>query len=101
MPLGTEPLTSLLIRETVIAARAAGKLSEALWQISRVLRVHLQPELERAMTTVNKGRSGAESDGAAGLPVFADPLQADLFEGLDVKVREHDPKDPKSTAPVK
>ena len=100
-PHGIEPLTSLLIRETTIAAAAAGKLSRALWQISRVLREHLQPDVECAKTAVNKGRSGAESDGAAGLPVFSDPFQADLFEGVDVKPREHDPRDPKNTAPVK
>jgi len=55
-----EPLTSLLIRECAIAAQAAGKLSGALWQISRVLREHLQPDVEYDRMTINKGRSGAE-----------------------------------------
>ncbi len=54
-----EPLTSLLICEVTIAASAAGKLSGALWQMGRVLRKHLQPDVEDVMTSVNKGRSGA------------------------------------------
>ena len=57
-----EPLTSLLIRETSIAAGAAGKLSRALWEISRVLRSHLQPGVEYDKMAINKGRSGAETD---------------------------------------
>jgi len=55
-----EPLTSLLIRETTIAAGAAGKLSRALWEISRVLRQHLQPDVNYDKMAINKGRSGAE-----------------------------------------
>ena len=78
----SEPLTSLLIRECTIAAAAAGKLSGALWQISRVLRRHLQPDVEYAKMAINKERSGAESDGAGSLP-DADPFQANLFEGRD------------------
>ncbi len=68
-----EPLTSLLIRETTIAAGAAGKLSRALWEISRVLRLHLQPDVENATRAINKGRSGAEE---AETPVDARSLPA-------------------------
>jgi hypothetical protein len=56
-----EPFTSLLIRETSIAAGAAGKLSRALWEISRVLRRHLQPDVECAKDGYQQGESGAES----------------------------------------
>ncbi len=92
-----EPLTSLLIRETSIAARAAAKLSDALWRISRVLREHLQPELNNARMAINKGKSGAESDEAASQ---ADPFPADLFTGVDVKFTPRDPEDPKTEAPI-
>ncbi len=97
MARGAEPFTSLLIRETTIAASAAGKLSGALWQISRVLREHLQPDVNNARMAINKGQSGAESDGAASQ---LDPFQADLFEGSDVKYTPRDPKDPKTEAPT-
>ncbi len=93
-----EPLTSLLIRETSIAASAAGKLSRALWQISRVLREHLQPDVDYDKMAINKGRSGAESDEAASL---LDPFQADLFEGSNVKFVPRDPTDPKNRMPLK
>ncbi len=72
-----EPLTSLLIRETTIAAAAAGKLSGALWQISRVLRRHLQPDVECAKDGSQQGLSGAESGRASGetlpLPSLEEP----------------------------
>ena len=57
----SEPLTSLLIRETSIAASAAGKLSGALWQISRVLREHLQPDVDCDKMAINKGGLGQET----------------------------------------
>ncbi len=56
-----EPLTSLLIRETSIAASAAGKLSRALWEISRVLRKHLQPDVENAIELSTRERLGQEN----------------------------------------
>ncbi len=82
-----EPLTSLLIREAVIAASAAGKLSRALWQVARVLREHLQPEINNARLATNKGESGDEELlEAASLPGQArpdDPFQADLWRSHD------------------
>ena len=60
VPRVPEPLTSLLIRETAIAAGAAGKLSRALWEISRVLRKHLQPDVECVKMAINEGGLGAE-----------------------------------------
>ena len=80
-----EPITSLLIRETSIAAAASGKLSRALWEISRVLRLHLQPDVKYDKMAINKGRSGAERSEAGPLTAPADPFQADLFEGSDVR----------------
>ncbi len=77
----SEPLTSLLVRETAIAAAASGKLSRALWQISRVLKEHLQPDVECAKMAINKERSGAESEDVAG--PLTDPFQADLFTSHD------------------
>ena len=77
MPPVTEPLTSLLIRECAIAASAAGKLSGALWQISRVLREHLQPDVKYDKMALNKGRSGTETapstEGAPFLPGLQEP----------------------------
>ncbi len=61
-----EPITSLLIRETSIAASAAGKLSRALWEVSRALRNHLQPDVKSATMALNKGESGAKSETEAG-----------------------------------
>ncbi len=61
-----EPLTSLLIRETSIAAAAAGKLSGALWQISRVLREHLQPDVECAKDGYQQGEVGDRKRSASG-----------------------------------
>ncbi len=76
MPLEVEPLTSLLIRECVIAASAAGKLSGALWQISRVLRKHLQPDVECAKDGYQQGKSGAEAGGHSGTPAVVDSVSA-------------------------
>ncbi len=70
----SEPITSLLIRETTIAASAAGKLSRALWQISRVLREHLQPEVDCDKMAINKGKSGAEAGGRSGPPAMVDSV---------------------------
>ncbi len=82
MPLEIEPLTSLLRRECAIAAAGAGKLSGALWEMNRVLRQHLQPQLDYAKTTVNKGRSGAESERVQGeLPLLPSPPSADFGSG--------------------
>ena len=81
----TEPITSLLIRETSIAASAAGKLSGALWQISRVLREHLQPDVKCDKMAINKGRSGAET--------ARSPELAPLLPGLqepEILSREYD-----------
>ena len=70
-----EPLTSLLIRETAIAAGAAGKLSRALWEISRVLRQHLQPGVGCDKMAINKGRSGTETaDSPEDAPSLTEPL---------------------------
>ena len=93
MPLVTEPLTSLLQRELTILAKQFGSLSGTCWEISRLL---LRAREEYGMMAINKGKSGAESDVAASQ---ADPFQADLFEGVDVKSRSIDPADPKNTAP--
>jgi hypothetical protein len=72
--MSSEPLTSLLIREVTIAAAAAGKLSGALWQMGRVLRTHLQPDVECDKMAINKGRSGTEKaeaqTEAPSLPLF-------------------------------
>ncbi len=76
MPLATEPITSLLIRETTIAASAAGKLSGALWQISRVLRKHLQPDVDCAIDGYQQGKSGAEAGGRSGTPAVVDSVSA-------------------------
>ena len=75
-------MTSLLIRETTIAAGAAGKLSRALDEVARVLRQHLRDLGGYDKMASNKGRSGAEQSEAASL---TDPFQADLFEGRDVE----------------
>ena len=91
-----EPLTSFLIRETTIAAKAAGKLSEALWQIASVLRKHLQPEIASARMAPTRGRSGAERSGAGPQPVLSDPFQADLFQGDLVREQPVDLDDPKN-----
>ncbi len=72
-----EPLTSLLIRELTIAAGAAGKLARCLDEMARVLRLHLQPDVESATRAINTGKSGAEesrSSGPAPLLPFPDPL---------------------------
>ncbi len=90
MPPETEPITSLLIRETTIAAAAAGKLSRALWQISRVLRKHLQPDVDCAKDGYQQGKSGAEAGGRSGTPAVVDsvskpddPFQKDLWTSHD------------------
>ncbi len=83
MALETEPLTSLLIRETTIAAQAAGKLSGALWQISRVLRKHLQPEMDYDKMTINKGKSGEAKRTL--------PTQSSLFPSVDPRSDEEMP----------
>jgi hypothetical protein len=57
-----ETLTSLLLREVTIAASGAGKLSRALWEVSRVLREHLRVDAKYDKMAINKGRSGAETD---------------------------------------
>jgi hypothetical protein len=80
-----EPITSLLIREVSIAASASGKLSRSLWEISRVLRQHLQPDVKCGKMALTRERSGAEQSEAGPLTALADPFQADLFEGSDVR----------------
>ncbi len=73
----TEPLTSLLRRECAIAAAGAGKLSRALWEMNRVLQVHLQPDVDCAKTSVNeegRERKTAETPVDAPLLPFPDPL---------------------------
>ena len=77
-----EPITSLLIRETTIAASAAGKLSGALWQISRVLREHLPSLLEYAKTSDQQGeREGSTVQ--ATLPGLNDPFRVPLEGDYD------------------
>jgi len=83
-----EPLTSLLIREFVISAAAAGKLSRSLDQVARVLRKHLQPEVDWATMALNKGESGTEKERAQSeLPFLPgpseDPFGPDLQKDAD------------------
>ncbi len=72
-----EPLTSLLRRELVILAKKYGDISSAHWELARVLREHLQPELKNAKMAPNKGQLGAEisepSGGAPLLPGLVEP----------------------------
>ncbi len=61
MPHGTDRITSLLVRELVIISRDFGRLSGGCWELSRVLLRNLS---NYDTLSVNKGESGAESDGA-------------------------------------
>ena len=80
-----EPLTSLLRRELAIAASGAGKLSRALWEMNRVLRQHLQPDVECDKMAINKGRSGAETS----IPSGDAPLLPGLVEPESIR-RDYD-----------
>ena len=96
MQRATEPLTSLLQRELTILSKNFGQLGGTCYALSRLL---LRAREEYGMMAINKGKSGAESDGADPLP--EDPFSGDLFEGVDMKFTRPDPEDPKNTAPGK
>ncbi len=73
----SEPITSLLIRETTILARDFGRAARGFSEIARALRVHLQPDVKNATRAINTERSGAEAaehQSEAPLLPFADPL---------------------------
>ncbi len=62
-----EPLTSLIQRELTILSKNFGLLGRTSWELSRLL---LRARDEYDMTSVNKGRSGAEfpKNAASSLP---------------------------------
>ena len=79
-----EPLTSLIQRELAILSKNFGGLQRTCWELSRLL---LRAREEYDMTSVNKGKSGAKSDGAGPLPESGSApdeprwLQGELYEG--------------------
>ena len=83
MQRATEPFTSLLQRELTILSKNFGQASRTIYELSRVL---LRAREEHAMTSVNKGESGAESGDADPLPESASGPslpQPALWEGFD------------------
>ena len=74
MSAGPEPLTSLLRRELAIAASGAGKLSRALWEMNRVLRDALQPDVKDDKMALNEEESGTETRNPSGVTPFLPSL---------------------------
>ena len=74
-----EPLTSILLREVTILAKKFGDSSRCCWEIRRAL---LQHRGECDKMAINKGESGAESDGAASLPGSASDEPSWLQEDM-------------------
>ena len=59
--MSAEPFTSLLLRELTILARDFGRVSRGFDEMARALRT-LRANGEYDKMTINKGRSGAETD---------------------------------------
>ena len=57
-----EPLTSLLIRELRISARKFGQIARSMDEMARALRLHLQPDVEKAMMPSTRERLDQETD---------------------------------------
>ncbi len=67
-PLVLEPVTSLLQRELTILSKNFGQLQRTCWELGRLL---LRARTEYGMTSVNKGKSGTESERRSETPAVS------------------------------